>query len=238
MYRDTLPQVKENGHHPNGIQRSIVRPDPPDSKVNRICEKFLHVLQKRYSISLQNVITATVCKVPPDIEAGLAIIANLREKQADLAESAVEHICFLADVNQIYDQALGLYDLDLTLLVAHQSQKVRRSPDLLACIYCLSYQQDPREYVPYLQSLQKQSQLRRQFTIDNDLSRYRKALQHLYSMGELNELKSYMIKHELYKEALELYRYDSERQGSILRCYAEFLSSKNHFKEAGAGKGT
>ena len=45
-----------------------------------------------------------------------------------------------------------------------------------------------------------------------------------------------MIKHELYKEALELYRYDSERQASVLRCYAEFLSSSSRFKEAGIGK--
>jgi elongator complex protein 1 len=40
------------------------------------------------------------------------------------AEIAVEHICFLADVNKLYDTALGLYDLELTLLVAQQSQKV------------------------------------------------------------------------------------------------------------------
>lgn len=40
------------------------------------------------------------------------------------AEKAVEHICFLADVHKLYDNALGLYDLDLTLLVAQQSQKV------------------------------------------------------------------------------------------------------------------
>ena len=36
----------------------------------------------------------------------------------------MEHICFLADVNRLYDYALGLYDLELTLLVAQQSQKV------------------------------------------------------------------------------------------------------------------
>lgn len=40
------------------------------------------------------------------------------------AEKAVEHICFLADVNRLYEHALGLYDLELTLLVAQQSQKV------------------------------------------------------------------------------------------------------------------
>lgn len=37
---------------------------------------------------------------------------------------AVEHLCFLVDVNKLYDNALGLYDINLTLLVAQQSQKV------------------------------------------------------------------------------------------------------------------
>ena len=37
---------------------------------------------------------------------------------------AIEHICFLADVNRLYDEALGLYRLDVALLIAQKSQKV------------------------------------------------------------------------------------------------------------------
>lgn len=95
-----------------------------EGKVNRICDAFLEVLQSKYATNLQNVITAHVCKVPPNLEAGLGVAAQLREKQVELAETAIEHICFLADVNQLYDTALGMYDLDLALLVAQQSQKV------------------------------------------------------------------------------------------------------------------
>jgi elongator complex protein 1 len=46
--------------------------------------------------------------------------------QDPLTDKAAEHICFLADVNQLYDTSLGLYNLDLALLIAQQSQKVRR----------------------------------------------------------------------------------------------------------------
>jgi elongator complex protein 1 len=46
------------------------------------------------------------------------------EEAPERGERAVEHICFLVDVNKLYDNALGLYDLDLVLLVAQQSQKV------------------------------------------------------------------------------------------------------------------
>jgi hypothetical protein len=41
----------------------------------------------------------------------------------DASEQAAEHICFLADVNQLYDHALGIYDLDVAILIAQQSQK-------------------------------------------------------------------------------------------------------------------
>lgn len=34
-------------------------------------------------------------------------------------------MCFLTDANRLYDNALGLYDLELTLLVAQQAQRVR-----------------------------------------------------------------------------------------------------------------
>jgi IKI3 family len=51
--------------------------------------------------------------------------SNLELSQ-DKAEDAAEHICFLADANQLYDHALGIYDLDVALLVAQQSQKVRQ----------------------------------------------------------------------------------------------------------------
>ena len=58
--------------------------------------------------------------LPTIIRSMLKIIGHNSEE----AEKAVEHICFLVDVNRLYDNALGLYDLELALLVAQQSQKV------------------------------------------------------------------------------------------------------------------
>lgn len=46
------------------------------------------------------------------------------EHSPERVDGVVEHICFLADVNRLYDNALGIYDLQLTLLIAQQSQKV------------------------------------------------------------------------------------------------------------------
>lgn len=42
-------------------------------------------------------------------------------------DEAISHICFLSDVNKLYDTALGTYDLDLTLTIAQHAQKVHPS---------------------------------------------------------------------------------------------------------------
>src|SRR5271163_994408 len=126
MYKETRREPKlqngiitanfENGSHSDAQPHSA-------SKVNRICDSVLEVLKTRTATNLQNIITANVCKSPPALEDGLLVVAELMNESEALAEKAVEHICFLADANKLYDTALGLYNLDLALLVAQQSQK-------------------------------------------------------------------------------------------------------------------
>ena len=210
MYKETLPRDRSPQDSP-GMETS----EAESSKVNRICDAFLDALKSRTSTHFQNVVTAHVCKVPPDLDAGLTQIAGLRSKKSDLVDAAIEHICFLADVNRLYDNALGLYDLELALLVAQQSQK------------------DPKEYLPFLRNLQGMSVLRRQYSIDNHLGRFKKALKHLCELGAFNEVKDYTIKHRLYPDALVFYRYKEDKLREIMRLYADFLQQNGKFKEAG-----
>jgi len=211
MYRDTVNKLEANGLSNVSISASSLA----TSKINRICDAFLEVLEKKPETHLQNTITAYVCKSPPDLDGGLRIISNLKEQGEEVAEKAAEHICFLADVNRLYDHALGIYDLDVALLIAQNSQK------------------DPREYLPYIQSLQEMPQLKKQFTIDDDLGRLKKALSDLYTMDSFDELERYTEKHELYSTAVELYKYQPERLNSLMRLYADFLNSRNRYKDAG-----
>lgn len=214
MYKQTLnPDQKAQDHTTSHASSRYV--EHGTSKVNRICDAFLDVLKQRPSTNLQNLITAHVCKVPPDLDAGLKEIARLRVGNGDQAEAATEHICFLADSLRLYDNALGLYDLELALLVAQQTQK------------------DPREYLPFLQNLEEMSVLRRQHFIDNYLGRYDKALQHLYELKAIDEVKAYIIKYTLYAQALELYRYEPEHFDVIMRLNAEYLQKNASYKEAG-----
>jgi elongator complex protein 1 len=218
MYKETrVSRDLENGipafNDMNGVppQQPIVA---KSSKVNRICDAVLEVLKAKTATNLQNIITANVCKSPPALDDGLLVVAKLMKNDSAAADKAVEHICFLADVNKLYDNALGLYDLDLALLVAQQSQK------------------DPREYLPFMQNLQQMTELRRRFSIDDHLVRHSKALSHLHALDAFSELQTYTQKHSLYQSALSLYRYNPSQHAAITSLYAEHLESKSSFKEA------
>lgn len=86
-----------------------------------------------------------------------------------------------------------------------------------------------------MQELQNLGQVRRRFIIDNDLKRYDKALEHLKALESFEELKTYIQKHDLHKEALNLYRYEPGPRRELTRLHADFLNSRNLFKEAGIG---
>ncbi|KAH6897475.1 IKI3 family-domain-containing protein [Thelonectria olida] len=214
MYQDTK---RPKAQIPSVLPAPESTPAPKSSpaKVNAICDALLKALQLRKTTNLQNVITAHVCKSPPALDDGLTLVADLMQEDEKLAEKAVEHICFLVDVNRLYENALGLYNLDLTLLVAQQSQR------------------DPREYLPFIQNLHKLSDLRRKFEIDDHLARRVKALGHLQAMDSFDELLAYTTRHALYHDALRLYRYEQERLRILTGAYAEYLESTSSYREAG-----
>ena len=75
MYKETLNNALEV---PEQNQADSV--DIRNSKINRICDAFLDALKSLTTSHFQNVITAHVCKSPPDLDAGLAQIAGLRSE--------------------------------------------------------------------------------------------------------------------------------------------------------------
>lgn len=78
LYKDTL-RIINNGVGAATQNENTARNLPAKgSKVNRICDAFLVTLEKRLDTNLHNLITAHVCKSPPDLEAGLRLVARLR----------------------------------------------------------------------------------------------------------------------------------------------------------------
>ncbi|KAJ0420730.1 IKI3 family-domain-containing protein [Aspergillus carlsbadensis] len=210
LYKDTLKALKVD----TAVQ-ALTNPAKKGNKVNKICDGFLAALEKRSESNLHNLITAHVCKLPPDLESGLELVARLRDESPGQAEDAVEHMCFLTDANRLYDTALGLYDLELTLLVAQQAQR------------------DPREYLPFLRKLQQLPELRRYYEIDNYLGRWAKALKHLHALGVHDELREYTVKHVLYKDAIDIYKYQPELLHQITHLYADYLYGESKYQDAG-----
>lgn len=187
-----------------------------DDKVNLLCKTIReHLISKYGDTHFQAIITSYLCESPPKIEAALGMISGLIKAQSETVDLAIEHMCFLVDVNMLFDHALGLYDLKLALLIAQQSQK------------------DPREYVPFLHEFQKQESLRRKFNIDCYLKRYERALGHLKEMeNAFDEFKNFTIQHKLYPRALELYKYDKEAQKEVLIIFAQYLRENGKSNEA------
>ncbi|EFQ98733.1 elongator complex protein 1 [Nannizzia gypsea CBS 118893] len=220
LYKDTLklsqPTEASRGDGPGSNQAPAgsFGVAKAENKVNKICDAFIAVLSNRIDTNLQNLVTSHVCKSPPDLDAGLSLVAKLREQNAEQAEEAVEHMCFLTDAHQLFNYALGLYDLELTLMVAQQAQR------------------DPREYLPFLQKLHGVSELQRKYEIDNHLGRFTKALKTLHALGSYDDLKLYTIKHSLYKDALVLYKYQPELLRDMTQLYADYLYDQSNYKEA------
>lgn len=188
-----------------------------DSKVNRICESILAVLLKPeyFDKYLQTILTAYACEKPANLVEALQLIGSMKDQEQ--RETAVTHLCFLQDVNKLYKTCLGLYDVKLTLVIAQQSQM------------------DPKEYLPFLQNLHVQPELKRKFLIDDHLKNYELALNWLHEQGEesYEEFDDYVVQHDLYKAALKIYVYDKARTSVIMKLFAEHLRELKEFGEAG-----
>ena len=78
LYQDTLKIAKTEVAATAQSAPSSRKLLSKGSKVNRICDAFLGTLEKRIDTNLHNLITAHVCKSPPDLEAGLRLVARLR----------------------------------------------------------------------------------------------------------------------------------------------------------------
>jgi elongator complex protein 1 len=49
------------------------------NKINTVCDAIIrHFKKDVMELNVQNIITAYVCKVPPDIEAAIGLIASLK----------------------------------------------------------------------------------------------------------------------------------------------------------------
>ncbi|NWH92099.1 ELP1 protein, partial [Aegithalos caudatus] len=206
----------------NGNSNSQPQQHPDQKKVNLICDVMRvameHIDPQKYCLSI---LTAHVKKSPPELEIALQKVHDLRESitpdvQSVSAEEALKYLLFLVDVNELYDYSLGTYDFDLVIMVAEKSQK------------------DPKEYLPFLNSLRKMETNYQRYTIDRHLKRYTKALGHLSKCGpeHFSEFLNLVKDQNLYSEALKLYPSSTQEYKDISDAYGEYLIQKQLYEQA------
>lgn len=173
------------------------------------------------------ILTTLARSDPPALEEALERIKVIRETELlgfddprrmsyPSAEEALKHLLWLSDAEAVYEAALGLYDLNLAAIVALNSQR------------------DPKEFLPFLQELERMPALLMRYTIDLRLQRFEDALKHIVSMGDayyadcMNLMKKYP---QLFPLGLQLIT-DPAKRKQVLEALADHLSDEKCFEDA------
>jgi elongator complex protein 1 len=205
------------------------------SLVNDICSRVRAAVLK-YGVEdeerwLPAVLTSWVQQRPPQVHEALASVAALRARHAasvpvfstrnprsgkNAGERALDYLTFLVPVDQLFEEALGMYDFDLVTAVAKKGQK------------------DPQEYIPFLEGLRRMSQHRMRYTVDVRLQRWTKALASLaVEEGSLVECLKLVQDKRLYQFALSsVWSEASVARSQCYGAYASYLEGKGHLAEA------
>ena len=207
------PTQIQHPHSPTAAKYSL-----EVNRVNDICDILIcYFAESKKRSLLQCSLTAYLSKHPPDYISALSLIKPLLINADIRLEQAINHACFLSDVNDLYDEAMGMYDLPMALLFARHSQK------------------DPREYKQLLTALEALPRLRQRFEIDTLLKRHNTALKYLIAAPESSkvEICDYISRHSLYYAALMSIDPNHMAYVDIVEDYGRFLKEQNNFSAAG-----
>lgn len=179
----------------NTSERESDRPFDFTTKVNQVCS-VLRAVMVQAELNLKTsggrpvsewhyllpILSTFAKEDPPRLGDALLMIKENSLKRHDpsksnkpalfseTAQSAIHYLAFLADYEQLFETALGLYDYDLTRAVARNSQM------------------DPKVYLPLLKRYKKLPMYYARFEVDVRLKRFESALRNLSKSGALGEV--------------------------------------------------
>ncbi|GMH11550.1 hypothetical protein Nepgr_013391 [Nepenthes gracilis] len=149
------------------------------SKISSVLLAIMKALEEQVPESPARelcILTTLARSDPPALQKALERIKVTREMEISgfndprrsypSAEAALKHLLWLCNPDAVFDAALGLYDLNLAAIVA------------------LNAQRDPKEFLPFLQELERMPTPIMYYNIDLRLHRYEKALEHIVSAGD------------------------------------------------------
>lgn len=203
---------------------------PADNKVSSVLMAVRKALEDQITESPARelcILTTLARSDPPLLEDALKRIKVIREmelshadeqrrKSYPSAEEALKHLLWLADSDAVFEAALGLYDLNLAAIVA------------------LNAQRDPKEFLPFLQELERMPTLIMQYNIDLRLQRFEKALRHIASAGDAyyGDCMALMKKNpQLFPLGLQLVA-DPAKRMPILEAWGDYLNDEKCYEDA------
>ncbi|CBI31709.3 unnamed protein product, partial [Vitis vinifera] len=167
----------------------------------------------------KNYISLLCLREAKDVQAGDFKGPNNNNKVSSSypsAEEALKHLLWLSDSEAVYEASLGLYDLHLAAIVALNSQR------------------DPKEFLPFLQELERMPVHLMRYNIDIRLRRYESALKHIASAGDayyadcLNLMKE---NPQLFPLGLQLIT-DPAKKKEVLEAWGDHFSDEKCFEDA------
>ncbi|XP_071732842.1 elongator complex protein 1-like isoform X2 [Rutidosis leptorrhynchoides] len=201
-----------------------------DNKVNSVLFAVRKALEEEISESLARelcILTTLARSDPPLLEEALERVKIVREMELSdsndpkrklfpSAEESLKHLLWLSETEAVFEAALGLYDLNLAAIVA------------------LNSQQDPKEFLPFLQELEVLPSLIMRYRIDLKLRRFEKALQHIVAAGDayfedcMNLIKNNPV---LFSLALQLIT-DPTKRNQVLESWGDYLIDTKQLEDA------
>ncbi|KAI9441755.1 IKI3 family-domain-containing protein [Lactarius indigo] len=197
---------------------NLAQGSQPAEVISELCDSVRKELESRdMEKYINSILTAYVVKRPPDLEAGLRVLLQLRERVPSAVEDAVKYIIFLVDADTLFDVALGMYDFSLVLLVAQHAQK------------------DPREYLPFLRELRALEKYYQRFPDRRSSQTTQKRPSEISVLLRFAEVKAYVEKHQLFETALEIFGKSDQLRGEpkdILDIYGDWLFERREFSQS------
>ncbi|KAL5569131.1 hypothetical protein UlMin_025706 [Ulmus minor] len=200
------------------------------NKVSSVLRAIRKALEEQLAESPSRelcILTTLARSNPPELEEALERIKVIRELELlgsedprrvsyPSADEALKHLLWLSDSEAVYEAALGLYDLHLAAIVALNSQR------------------DPKEFLPFLQELERLPIDLMRYNIDLKLQRFEKALKHIVSAGHayyadcMNLMKQ---NPQLFPLGLQLIT-DPTKRSQVLEAWGDHLTDEKCFEDA------
>ncbi|PNH07535.1 Elongator complex protein 1 [Tetrabaena socialis] len=149
--------------------------------------------------------------------AAAAAAAAVPHNHSSAADKALKHLLLYVDADELYNTALGMYDMPLAYMVVVNAQK------------------DPGEYLGELQGFASLAPppLQR-YHIDMHLRRFASALANLAQAGPQHFQQALQLARErgLLRQLLQLYDSDPDHRPAVLEAYGEHLEAAKRYDDA------